>query len=543
MEEKRLHEQYVKSIHSRGKPKDLPKIAGMLVEKGHREAPYVEAQSLFLNEQYSECSKYCKFKRSKKTYAINEFYIASLMHLGRYDDVRFEILRTREYPISPYCVVYLLSYMEKRDEQLLPRKDYPVGTADFENSDFKRVFNEYINSELLSVFEEQKEVIELVNLGADEETLTFASGKLLKAISCIHIVADELDKIAACIRDGNSIDPVWVYQFYLKGFTLEQIRDIIRLIDYERRLGLFPELDKTIVEHENSLIKEIEDGNEEIAGYMMEVSIIAEEKPDILSYKGRKIVQRCGEKIAKAFPDIAEYGKKKAEESKIYTFLTERSKKMMEAAIWQYKAVEADEKYGFRDAGMFCLSYIRLLELEMNERILPVLAPHAEELNVLIKDKDPSDKKNEERAILELFKDLPEEDPEKEILKKWKKHKDKVKSFNYTWKNLYEVCKTNTKGLTAGQWYFFFSILSKKKEKIKREALYIKLHWILQSEVFNEKGMAALNSGRIESFFNPNIVERFRNPPAHTRYVMVSIANKCKDYVEKTVEELHAYYK
>ena len=82
-----------------------------------------------------------------------------------------------------------------------------------------------------------------------------------------------------------------------------------------------------------------------------------------------------------------------------------------------------------------------------------------------------------------------------------------------------------------------------KKEKIKREALYIKLHWILQSEVFNEKGMAALNSGRIESFFNPNIVERFRKPPAHTRYVMVSIANKCKDYVEKTVEELHAYYK
>ena len=60
--------------------------------------------------------------------------------------------------------------------------------------------------------------------------------------------------------------------------------------------------------------------------------------------------------------------------------------------------------------------------------------------------------------------------------------------------------------------------------------------------MFNEKGMAALNSGRIESFFNPDIVERFINTPAHTRYVMVTIANECKDYVEKTVEELHTYY-
>ena len=45
----------------------------------------------------------------------------------------------------------------------------------------------------------------------------------------------------------------------------------------------------------------------------------------------------------------------------------------------------------FRDAGMYCLSYIRLLELEMNEHIIPHLRIHREELMRLYKNLDPAE--------------------------------------------------------------------------------------------------------------------------------------------------------
>ena len=383
----------------------------------------------------------------------------------------------------------------------------------------------------------------MAELGAGEETQKKEKKELLKTLKCIHVTEDEYKKIITNVENGRAIDPIWIYNFYLKGFTQEQLRDIIRLIDLERRLGLYIELNDTILKYKSDLIREINRGNAFIANYMMEVVLVVEEDPDILSFKGRIAVKRCGARIAEAFPDIYEYGKNKAKESDIYTLLTERSRKMMEAAIWQYKAVETDETYGFRDAGMYCLSYIRLLELEMNERIIPVLRTNGAELKDLLATMNPTRKEYEEKIIIDLYKNLPENDQENKILAKWRKYKKEIKKYSFVWGNLDKVYKANINGLTAGEWNLFFKIFSEASESRKQEEIYKKLRECLDKNVFNENGMQALDSGKMAAFFDKEVVEKFRNPPAHTRYVMRESAKKCKSFVESTILELSTYYK
>ncbi len=67
---------------------------------------------------------------------------------------------------------------------------------------------------------------------------------------------------------------------------------------------------------------------------------------------------------------------------------------------------------------------------------------------------------------------------------------------------------------------------------------------IFKKEVFNDQGYESLISGRIAEIFDQTtIIERYRNPPAHTKYVTVSIANECRRYVEDSILELSKYYK
>ena len=60
-------------------------------------------------------------------------------------------------------------------------------------------------------------------------------------------------------------------------------------------------------------------------------------------------------------------------------------------------------------------------------------------------------------------------------------------------------------------------------------------------QILNVKGMNALKSGRYADLIAHEIRNKFRNPPAHTVYVNKETAFECKQYVEKTLEELYSY--
>ena len=130
-----------------------------------------------------------------------------------------------------------------------------------------------------------------------------------------------------------------------------------------------------------------------------------------------------------------------------------------------------------------------------------------------------------------------------ESQKEWKALKKKIDKFQRVWGNVAIICKEEPKGLTAGQWQQFFKIFSEAKEERKEKEIYKILYKGMQ-EVFNEKGMEALMSGELTKMFDQKkVIEKYRNPPAHTRYVTVKIANECKGHVERSIEELYSFYK
>ena len=542
MEENKVHDLYKKTIQDGLNPNVLLKISGVMTEKDHPEAEFVQAESLFLNGRYEECVQFCKYKRSNTSYAINEFYIISLLMLERFSDVLMGLKYVNKYPISKYCFMYIRSYMEIKDRYV--PKD--VKCASFENSDFKRDYFNFAFNQLMTVYEQQKEILTLSNLGADKDLMKSAEQIFLRIINSIHIPPyenAEKQLIEKSIIEGIGIDSRLIYQFFLRGFSFDQLRDITKLIDVERRLGLYTELDNTLIQKGELIAKSIEEGNKNTANYIMELVLDAEEMPDVLSEKGKAVILNCKNIIEKVFPDLIDYGKHKASNTQVYKYLSDRSKIIMEAAVWQYNAVVSDEYYGYRDAGMFCLSYIRILELEMNERILPAIRLNAEEFQSMLSLRNPTGNKKEEEFILGLYNDLPDKEPEKVIKKRWKDHKKDIQRYNAVWKNLEKACKSNTNGLTAGEWNYFFRIFCEDQEARKEDELYIKLRDCLQKNVFNEKGIQALESGRIASFFANSTVQEFRNPPAHSRYVMRKTADKCKKHVEETIAELYTYYR
>ena len=534
MEDNKVHQLYARYLRNDMDYLRTMKIAGILEEKNHPEAEYVEAEALFLNQQYEKCIQFCENIRTTDSYSINEFYIVSLLMLGRFPQVRAELKKlinsSSSFPLGDYCVGYIQSFLELRGERVVPNSKNRIPVIRSENSFFKREFYSFAVKEIMNIYEEQLELLEVLNSNSNEpvvqEAVADSSHDFIKRLNCLHILSETKDQMLKDVKDGKAINPQLIHEFILEGYSMEQLRDIINLIDVERRIGLYDEMDLTIKKNGDLLVEEIRNCNKTVAMYMIEVYLAIVANDIKLSDKGIEVISQCRKEIERVFPEIIEYEKTSIENSKISGFLSEKSKVMLKAAIWQNAAVCSDTGYGFRDAGMFCLSYIRLLELEMNEHIIPFLHEHRAELKKQYKEMDPSE------HVIKI-----------ESQKEWKALKKKIDKFQRVWGNVAIICKEEPKGLTAGQWQQFFKIFSEAKEERKEKEIYKILYKGMQ-EVFNEKGMEALMSGELTKMFDQKkVIEKYRNPPAHTRYVTVKIANECKGHVERSIEELYSFYK
>jgi hypothetical protein len=55
-------------------------------------------------------------------------------------------------------------------------------------------------------------------------------------------------------------------------------------------------------------------------------------------------------------------------------------------------------------------------------------------------------------------------------------------------------------------------------------------------------GVDALKSGELARLLDPSALDKFRNPPAHSRYVDLATARECKSYVQRALEDLISKY-
>ena len=506
-----LYEQGLKELNF----DQCMKAVGVLYEKGHPDAVWLEAEVLYLRQEYENCLITIGRHRKKNSFELNEYYLACLLMLGRHFDLRLELSNLQKYHISWQCAAFIDAMMRKRGESL----PSAIKGYDYSSSPFQRVHLEFVVQEMIDLYELQIDQIQLKLIGV----LNQGSGQgpdLKERIAAINISDNNITMLKNAIESERPIDPSVIVKFFKKYFgpglqeerpdgRKGQLRDVLTLFNLERRLRLFSELEKSFNEYKESLSYAIEKGNRIAAGHLKEILFDLESTSNNEDYID--IIDFIRKRLKKYFPEMLQDEDQILKESRVYQLLHNKTKPMYKAALWQHNMVSLDMDYGFRDAGMYCLAYIRLLECEMNQRVFPIIENHYHEID--------------EKAA--------------ELSSK-QKNKLNISRFN-------PARSDKDVKLTAGQWNSFLDAFRAEEfTKITQRSpdFASLMSCIMREEVFNELGYNKLTQGRIADLFDQNlIVKKYRNPPAHTKYVTISIANECRGHVENCIIELAGYYK
>jgi hypothetical protein len=184
----------------------------------------------------------------------------------------------------------------------------------------------------------------------------------------------------------------------------------------------------------------------------------------------------------------------------------------MRSANWDLSQA-SKEANPWRDAGMISLGFFRILELEFNERLI---APMLETLNLEVLDSE----------ISALISAKPS-GPSKKAFEFWKKMEVSLRR-----------AKESRKGLELGALEL---VLAKISQAIGSD---INIKSLLRSSLLpalSTEGIEALNSGELARLLDGSAREKFRNPPAHSRYLHLSTARECKAYVEIALNRLVSF--
>ena len=197
-------------------------------------------------------------------------------------------------------------------------------------------------------------------------------------------------------------------------------------------------------------------------------------------------------------------------DKKIFSILSEKGKFAYKAALWQFEH-SMNSNYGTTDAGMLCLSYMRILELEINEQIICKMRVHKDE-------------------IIQKYKEFLDSFTGEEKIK----HEE-------TWGFVISSIKKE-EGLELGPIYAMLDKLRDKKfKKFNPDYEMAKILKSYLSKYLSDDGVKALDDGLLATMVQPKVRNKYRNPPAHTRYVRLEIALECREYVEKNLLLLNGY--
>jgi hypothetical protein len=197
-----------------------------------------------------------------------------------------------------------------------------------------------------------------------------------------------------------------------------------------------------------------------------------------------------------------------AEASKIDRKLSAMGQLAYRSAKWDLDAL-LESDFECRDAGMASLGFFRIIELEINYRIIFPVARKVEESDMFgAVDSMQVNSKNAERRR-----------------ESWRK-------VCVDLKRAYE-----RKGMELGAIEVFLNkVRGEKLDGIDKEIKQEFQNFI--RPILTKHGWDAFQSGEIVADIAKEVREKFRNPPAHSRYLPISLARECKDHVDSALARL-----
>lgn len=502
----------------------LQVVGKMKLNNNTKQARYCE---LLVYYEQGKYEKVRQLLRNKKLDRVEEreLYICSLLELQLYDEF-FKQYKSIGL-LSRYCVGYIGALMIAQgldiDEiRKLGNTDAIVNYPTY----MERRYKWFVANTIADIYLINEEKIQMIEAGMDEEDILYLRNVLANKFESIRIYDPYREEIKELVEHDKHVDASKILWFPIAyccektgngGIRIIQsfdsLYDIVNYLEICRKINYeYVELDG-LVEYGKKLFNAIRDGNSYVIELMRKIySDVSIYKRFEINEEQNTIADVIYDQLAKYAPYVLDDIEAHSLDKKVLSILSDRGQFAYKAALWQFEK-SVGSNYGTVDAGMLCLSYMRILELEINEKIIKKI------------------QKNHSEQILNQYNEFLSQFEGKDKEKR-------EKCWNFVISNLTE----KSEGLELGAIYAVLDIVNEKKFKKTRSDYQMAkgIRDIFESYL-SENGMQALKDGTLAHMVEPKIRNKYRNPPAHTRYVRLEVALECKEYVEKNLLLLNEY--
>ena len=490
---------------------------------------------------------------------IYEYIAASYSMLGSHDRSWQMLAFSREYEISydHYCYEYCAwaAYLSGDYSDWEGKWN---GGEIYDSFDWKNRFYYLIARQLAKFYRDNEAATDIKENSNEPDEFIELQTALINRISKLSRLDPALDYVESCIKEGRRFSKEVIVDLLLgcvqnsfkvsvRPKSLPELHDRLKMLsgsDIIEYLSIECILSPlTAYRDMTDYMKErisflLSVGNRDLANTVFEIYylvLFADEEEKTKLLRVTESLKYWEEILFEYFNDNL-YAKKirEYENSTISKCLTPHGAVMYKAAQWQLMKMTEDAN-AYIDAGMLCLSYMRIVEYELNQKVIRRMVPYMDQL--IAKSEEITKEIERKKKCKEINGELAG------------KIKSSITSC-FGPKALEKMVKNikEGKGVEMGPLYYFFSgFISEYPEVLSIAEIAEEI--LITNEILTEAGIRALKQKeydenepyRFVDMTDEKRREKYRNPPAHTRFVSLKTAMDCVKYVNKAIIKIDEY--
>ena len=517
--DKRQYEQAFDKFYKCRKYTEALEVVGAMKYAGIPGARYMEMLIFYELGDYERIRGALKGRRTDNV-GEREFYLASLAELMMYDE--FESYYSEYESISESCLKYISALMRLQGHSWVPDHkavmEYPTY--------FDRKYRWFVAELMADIYNLNEEKLMLIEAGIPESDVNELRRKITDKFEMVTLNDAIKGLIRKYVEDDKPI-PAENVQYLPLLFSVPEdkmegvYRQYTELSDIADFLELSCRMHQQGIEEDaatrywKELSEAVHEGNPYMTGIMAQLYTDREHfKKEAISFGVGSAAERVTASLEKDAPYVIREINSHVMDRDLEATMSHSGRFAYKAAGWKF-CTALKNGSGDREGHLLCLSFLRLLEYEINARII---YPLCSRINI--------------RKQYEDFKEKLSEVDKKEFTTEWEYKISCLEKANP---------RTNERILFAGLITVFDALRFKR---YKRDSVHREFAGELRSEVgvqLTDEGKKALADGRLVKMIEPQKLELFRHPGILGRYSGLEMAYKCRNYVEKELWNLADY--
>lgn len=516
--DKRQYDQAFDKFFISRKYSEALEVAGAMKYAGIPGARYMEMLVYYEQGRFEKIRSILKGKRIDNI-EEREFYLASLIELMMYDE--FESYYSEYDSISDACLNYITGLMRVQGHYWMPEHkavmDYPTY--------FDRKYRWFVAEQMTDVFNLNEERLMLIDAGlpaSDINELTRQMNDKLEMI-IVNDAVGELIKKYIIEDKAIPVDNVLYLPLYypvpmdkldevFKRY--EDLSDIADYIELARRIHLPGVAEDAASSYWKEFSDAVHEGNVYMADIMAKLYADTGHFKDEVSFGmesfSDKVYSVLEKDAAFMISEIDGHMMNKDVEKN----LSKRGLFAYRAAGWKLCNAIRNERDD-SEVQVICLAFLRVLEYEINEKIIFPLCQKADI-----------------RRKYEEFKSTLNEVDKGEFVAEWE----------YKIACLEKIEPLRHKVLRFAEILTVLDAL--KFKRYKKDSFHREFAANMRAEVgalLTDEGKTALADGSLIRLIEPKKLELFRTPDTAVRYSCSELAIECRKFVEQGLSDLAAY--